>query len=155
LQNSAGKKKEARMKPIQNGIVFSFAFLLSLFSLSSFAAVGSAANNVSSRPSAANNVDNSQVQPGSAQNPVTTTPSNPPTAQNQSTSTNDAELTRRIRADLMSRNLSTQAKNVTIVTVDGMVTIRGTVPTSEEKATIGEVATRFAPNVRNDVVVKR
>lgn len=90
---------------------------------------------------ATSNVDKSKTQPLSAQS--------------QSTATNDAELTRKIRADLMSRNLSTSAKNVTIVTVDGMVTIRGTVPTPDEKAAIGEVATRLAPNVRNDVVVKQ
>lgn len=86
-----------------------------------------------------------------ATNPVATIP----TAQEQSNQTMDAELTRRIRSELMSRDLSTQAKNVTIVTIDGMVTIRGTVPNAQEKATIGEVATRLAPNVRNDVVVKQ
>ncbi len=78
-----------------------------------------------------------------------------PTAQQQSNKPSDAELTRRIRADLMSRDLSVQAKNVTIVTVDGMVTLRGSVASAQEKATIGEVATRIAPNVRNDVVVKQ
>jgi hypothetical protein len=71
-------------------------------------------------------------------NPVTTTP----TAQE-------------IRSELMSRDLSTQAKNVTIVTIDGMVTIKGTVPSAQEKAAVGEVATRLAPNVRNEIVVKQ
>jgi hyperosmotically inducible periplasmic protein len=84
-------------------------------------------------------------------NPVTTTP----TAQEQSTKTTDAELTRKIRSELMSRDLSTQAKNVTIVTIDGMVTIKGTVPSAQEKAAVGEVATRLAPNVRNEIVVKQ
>lgn len=78
-----------------------------------------------------------------------------PTAQDQSTQVNDAEMTRKIRSELMSKNLSTRAKNVTIVTIDGMVTLKGTVPNANEKITIGEVAARLAPNVRNDLVVKQ
>lgn len=78
-----------------------------------------------------------------------------PTAQDQSTQTTDAELTRKIRSELMGKDLSMRAKNVTIVTIDGMVTLKGTVPTAKEKSTIGEVATRLAPNVRNDIVVKQ
>lgn len=76
------------------------------------------------------------------------------TAQDQSTKPADAEITRKIRQGLMSRDLSLRAKNVTIVTESGMVTLKGTVATAAEKRTIQEVATSIAPNVRNDIVVK-
>ncbi len=77
------------------------------------------------------------------------------TAQDQSNQTRDMELTRKIRKELMDTDLSIQGKNVTVVTDNGMVALRGTVPSEQEKSQIGEIATRMAPNVRNDIVVKQ
>jgi len=55
----------------------------------------------------------------------------------------------------MDTKASMQAKNVTIVTVDGMVTLKGTVPTAEEKTMVGNIAQSLAPNVRNELAVKK
>jgi hyperosmotically inducible periplasmic protein len=49
----------------------------------------------------------------------------------------DRETTQRIRRALMeNEQLSTTARNVTIVTIDGRVTLRGTVNSEQEKQTI-------------------
>ena len=40
--------------------------------------------------------------------------------------------------------MSTNAKNVKIITIDGQVTLRGPVNTAEEKRLIGEIANRIA-----------
>ncbi len=63
------------------------------------------------------------------------------TAQDQSTQQKDLEITREIRQGLMSKkDLSTRAHNLTIVSENGLVTLRGTVPTNEEKTTVEQMA---------------
>ncbi len=63
------------------------------------------------------------------------------TAQDQSTQQKDLEITREIRQGLMSKkDLSTRAHNLTIVSENGLVTLRGTVPTHEEKTTVEQMA---------------
>jgi hyperosmotically inducible periplasmic protein len=52
--------------------------------------------------------------------------------------------------------MSTDAKNVKIIIIDGHVTLRGPVSSAEEKSVIGEIATRIAGagNVDNQLEVK-
>lgn len=57
----------------------------------------------------------------------------------------DVELTRRIRRSLMEdKALSTTAKNVKVITVDGRVTLRGPVKSEQEKVAVADKAQRIA-----------
>jgi osmotically-inducible protein OsmY len=63
------------------------------------------------------------------------------TADQQSNSKGDVDITREIRRQIVNdKALSTSAHNVKIVTVDGVVTLRGPVVSSKEKAVIGDTA---------------
>ncbi len=63
------------------------------------------------------------------------------TAQDQSESEPDRELLQRIRkAVIADDSLSFDAKNVKIITRDGLVTLRGAVANAREKASIEKVA---------------
>lgn len=86
-----------------------------------------------------------------------TTPAQNVTAEQQGTSQHDTELTRNIRQELMKRDLSTAAKNVVIITNNGVVTLRGEVLNAAEKNTIGEIARNVAKDatVRNELTTKR
>ena len=67
------------------------------------------------------------------------------TADKQSNSKDDLEITRRIRAAIMDdKSLSTSARNVKIVTVDRVVTLRGPVVSAEEKSTVAGKAKNVA-----------
>ena len=64
-------------------------------------------------------------------------PEGTPTASDQSDESADLSTTQAIRQAIMANDeLSFMAKNITIVTVDGKVTLRGTVKNEEEKKTI-------------------
>lgn len=53
----------------------------------------------------------------------------------------DIEITRRIRQDLMkSKTISTDGKNIKIITLKGKVTLRGPVESVTEKAQIEKIA---------------
>ena len=75
----------------------------------------------------------------------------------QSNRRSDVETTARIRSALVENDrLSTNAKNVKIVTRDGQVTLRGPVASEEEKRIIAEVAARSAPGrVTNQIEVEQ
>jgi stress response protein YsnF len=76
----------------------------------------------------------------------------------QGTSEADIALTRDIRKALRKQDgLSVSAQNVTIITRDGRVTVRGPVSSDEEKATIEEIVGRFAsaPHIDSQLEVKR
>jgi hyperosmotically inducible periplasmic protein len=63
------------------------------------------------------------------------------TPENQGNSEADREMTRRIRQALTSDDqLSTDAKNVKVITVSGKVTLRGPVKSEEEKSRIASLA---------------
>jgi osmotically-inducible protein OsmY len=63
------------------------------------------------------------------------------TADQQSNSEGDVDITREIRRQIVQdKSLSTNAHNVKIVTVDGVVTLRGPVASSQEKAVIAQTA---------------
>jgi hyperosmotically inducible periplasmic protein len=79
-----------------------------------------------------------------------------PTDQGESDA--DREITRSIRKAVVAEDaFSVDAKNVKIITRDGVVTLRGPVETAEEKARIGSLAS--TPNgvrkVDNQIEVSR
>ncbi len=62
-------------------------------------------------------------------------------------SKNDVEITRLIRREITKNDsLSTNAKNVKIITLNGTVTLRGPVNSEQEVATVTEAAQRHAVN---------
>jgi hyperosmotically inducible protein len=62
---------------------------------------------------------------------------------NQGESEADRTVTQKVRQGVMDNDaLSTTGKNVKIITVDGVVTLRGPVKTEQEKATIASIAQR-------------
>jgi hyperosmotically inducible periplasmic protein len=66
-------------------------------------------------------------------------------AAQQSNQTSDLEITRNIRRALMKdKSLSMGAHNVTIVTKDGKVTLKGRVKSDAEKQTVESAATNVA-----------
>jgi hypothetical protein len=63
------------------------------------------------------------------------------TAEDQSKKENDLEITRQIRREIMnSDDLSTRAQNLTVITEEGKVTLRGTVPSANEKTKVVDMA---------------
>jgi Predicted periplasmic or secreted lipoprotein len=67
------------------------------------------------------------------------------TPENQSEKPADRDLTQKIRkAVVADDSLSMNAKNVKIITIDGMVTLRGPVNSDQERATIVAKATQLA-----------
>ncbi len=66
-------------------------------------------------------------------------------AQDQGRNQTDTELTRKIRQDIVkSSDLSTYAHNIKIITVNGIVTLKGPVKTSAEKEIVLEKAKAIA-----------
>jgi osmotically-inducible protein OsmY/sporulation protein YlmC with PRC-barrel domain len=75
----------------------------------------------------------------------------------QGNSKADLNTTAQIRKEILDgKNMSVNARNVKIITVDGHVTLRGPVNNAEEKRLIGEIADRIAhsENVDNQLEVK-
>ena len=75
----------------------------------------------------------------------------------QGNSTADVAITAQIRKEIIAaKDMSVNAQNVKIITVNGHVTLRGPVNTAEEKRLIGEIAEQFAHsgNVDNQLEVK-
>ena len=63
----------------------------------------------------------------------------------QGNSPADLNTTAQIRQEIIAdEGMSTNAKNVKIITIDGHVTLRGPVNSDEEKRLIGEIADRIA-----------
>lgn len=74
----------------------------------------------------------------------------------QSNKPADIKMTREIRRAIVKDNqLSTVARNIKIITVDGAVTLRGPVKTEQEKAAIAAKAAQLAgdTNVHNELEV--
>jgi osmotically-inducible protein OsmY len=71
-----------------------------------------------------------------------------PTPMDQGSSEGDRTITAEIRKALTDNDeLSTNAKNVKIITQDGTVTLRGPVKSPQEKTTVSSIARR-APGVK-------
>jgi osmotically-inducible protein OsmY len=80
-----------------------------------------------------------------------------PNATNTSNEKSDIDLQARVRKAIVDDStLSTAAKNVVIVVKNAAVTLRGTVPTADEKTRITTLATNVAgvTNVDNQIEVK-
>jgi hyperosmotically inducible periplasmic protein len=78
------------------------------------------------------------------------------TPMDQSNKPSDLKMTQEIRrAIVKDEALSTDAKNIKIITIDGAVTLRGPVKTDQEKADIAAKAAKLAgdSNVRNELEV--
>lgn len=79
------------------------------------------------------------------------------TPTDQGTSTADLDTTRRIRREIMrDTTLSSNARNVKIITVNGHVTLRGPVDDDAQKASVEAIAKRISPDsvVDNQLDVK-
>jgi hyperosmotically inducible periplasmic protein len=73
------------------------------------------------------------------------------TPADQSSNEADVELTRRIReAVVADESLSTNAHNIKIITINGMVTLRGPVGSDGERSKIVETAQRLAGKTKVD-----
>jgi hyperosmotically inducible periplasmic protein len=69
----------------------------------------------------------------------------------QSNTKSDIEITQSIRKGIIARKeLSVNAHNVKIITVDGRVTLRGQVNGPEEKRIVGDIAKECAPSANID-----
>jgi hyperosmotically inducible periplasmic protein len=104
-------------------------------------------SNDSSRTAADNTARNERDRNSSAVTPM-----------DQGNSQSDLDVTQKIRQAVMKDNsLSFTAKNVKIITRDGKVTLRGTVPTYEERLAIETAARNVvcAPNVVSELEVKK
>lgn len=80
------------------------------------------------------------------------------TAEDQGGSAADRDLTSKIRRELMDeKSLSTNAKNVKVITTGGRVTLRGPVHSEEEKRKVAEAAEKVAGKgkVANELEVKK
>jgi len=63
----------------------------------------------------------------------------------------DLNTTTQIRKEIMSHdNLSLNAKNIKVITVNGRVTLRGPVNSEEEKRILNEIATKVAGSQKVD-----
>lgn len=67
------------------------------------------------------------------------------TAQDQGTSASDEELTRKIRNEITdTKDLSVSAQNITVISTQGAVLLKGEVPSLKEKAQLEGIARRWA-----------
>jgi hyperosmotically inducible periplasmic protein len=74
-----------------------------------------------------------------------------PTSQDQSNTPADIKTTKAIRQALVKdASLSSSAKNVKVITVDGTVTLRGSVKSADEKAQLLETARKNAAGANFD-----
>jgi osmotically-inducible protein OsmY len=79
------------------------------------------------------------------------------TADQQTNTQGDRDLTAQIRKAIVAdKTLSMYAHNVKIITVNGMVTLKGPVRSDAEKQTVADLATKAAgaDKVTNDITVK-
>jgi hyperosmotically inducible periplasmic protein len=82
---------------------------------------------------------------------------NKPTADQQKETASDRKMTKQIRQSVVKdKSLSTAAHNVKIISVNGKVTLRGTVQSEEEKKMVADKAKAIAgaENVTNDLEVQ-
>lgn len=123
----------------------------------SAALLGGAIGVVNAAPSDYLPATDKSAADNSAQN-VRDRDNNTMTPMDQSNKAEDVDLTRRVRQAVESDSeLSTDAKNVKIITVDGVVWLRGPVKTANEKDTIARTARKIAGtrNVHDQLEVAR
>jgi hyperosmotically inducible periplasmic protein len=110
---------------------------LALLALSSYTGTGHAADKTAATPS--------QTAPDNTGRNVRDRGGDTVTPGDQSNNKADLHLTQQIRKAIMAdKSLSTNAKNVKIITANSVVTLRGPVNTPQEKATIEAKAQSIA-----------
>ncbi len=110
--------------------------ILSLFCLSALALSALAQDS----PAADNTAKNQRDRSGETK-----------TSGDQSNNSEDVKITAAIRRAVVKEDsLSMKAKNVKIITADGVVTLRGPVKSEAEKSKIAELAASAAGNARID-----
>ena len=80
------------------------------------------------------------------------------TAEQQTNVAGDRDLTAQIRKSIIAdKTLSMYAHNVKIITINGMVTLKGPVKSDTEKQTIADLATKAAgvDKVTNNITVRQ
>lgn len=78
-----------------------------------------------------------------------------PTPMDQGNSASDIEMTQKIRQAVVADDtLSSNAKNIKIITKDGAVTLRGPVKDEAEKARVVDMAKRVAGTAPVDVLLE-
>jgi osmotically-inducible protein OsmY len=125
--------------------------------LASAALIGGAVCSVSAAPSDYVPSSDKSAADNSARN-VRDRDHDTMTPMDQSNKPEDVDLTKRVRQAVESdSNLSTDAKNVKIITVDGVVWLRGPVKSAHEKAAIARAAYKIAgtTNVHNQLEIAR
>jgi hyperosmotically inducible periplasmic protein len=125
--------------------------------LASAALIGGAVCSVHAAPSDYMPSSDKSAPDNSAQN-ARDRDSNSMTPMDQSNKPEDIDLTKRVRHAVESdSNLSTDAKNVKIITVDGVVWLRGPVKSAQEKAEIARAAHDIAgpANVHDQLEIAR
>jgi hyperosmotically inducible periplasmic protein len=89
--------------------------------------------------------DSSSVPPNNSGTNVRDRDSNSITPFSQSNKPADIEMTRQIRRALVAdKSLSTTARNVKVITIDGTVTLRGPVNSEYEKTVVANKAQKVA-----------
>ena len=123
---------------------------LALLVLGGYTGTGQAADKTAATPS--------QTAPDNTGRNVRDRGGDTVTPGDQSNNKADLDLTQQIRRAIMAdKSLSTNAKNVKIITANGVVTLRGPVNTPQEKATIEAKAQNIvgANNVDSQLEVVR
>jgi hypothetical protein len=78
---------------------------------------------------------------------------NTPTALKQGNNESDLNMTARIRKDLLRhKELSTSAHNVTVITQNGRVTLKGKVDSEDEKRIVADIAKSAAPGAVDNLL---
>lgn len=110
----------------------------------------------SEKPAQSTTTSTAKTTPTSAPAPGKNIPAHP-NATDTSNDKADIDLQALVRKTIVDDStLSTSAKNVVIVVKGGAVTLRGTVPTADEKTRVTTLATNVAgvSNVDNQIEVK-
>ena len=106
-----------------------------------FATISSGYDSSSSQVSS----DTASVPPDNSGKNVRDRGSDAITPLSQSNNPADVEITKQIRRSLMAdKSLSTTARNVKVITIDGTVTLRGPVNSEHEKTAIADKAVQIA-----------
>jgi hypothetical protein len=109
---------------------------------------------------ASQNPENTGSASQTPDNAAANRPGNTPDAtraDQQGFTTNDRELTRKIRkAVIADKSLSTYAHNVKIISRNGVVTLKGPVRSDQEKKAVDSAATQIAgaSNVKDELTVR-
>jgi hyperosmotically inducible periplasmic protein len=103
--------------------------------------------------------DSSSPAPNTAPDNTAKNKQHKTTADQQTNASGDRDLTAQIRKSIIAdKTLSTYAHNVKIITVNGMVTLKGPVTSDAEKQTVADLAVKAAggaDKVTNSITVKQ